>query len=246
MSGRALAESFDHEAAHYERGRPSWPADVLDVLPLEGCGTVVDLGAGTGKLTRLLVRRFERVIAVEPLEGMRSVLSRLVPEAEALAGSAEEIPLGDGTIDAVFCAEAFHWFDGDRALAEITRVLRSRGLLVLLWNIQTAPTEPSIATAAEIVNERGDPRRQIARYESGEWRESFHDEPFEELRSLTLEHVQNLDREAMLSHLLSMSWIAVLPGTELEQLERDLRPLLDADEYGRPFRSDVYWTRLRR
>jgi SAM-dependent methyltransferase len=105
MSGHALAESFDREAAHYERGRPSWPLDVLDVLPLEGCGTVVDLGAGTGKLTRLLVRQFERVIAVEPLEGMRALLSGLVPEAQALAGSAEEIPLGDGTIDAVFCAE---------------------------------------------------------------------------------------------------------------------------------------------
>jgi ubiquinone/menaquinone biosynthesis C-methylase UbiE len=108
MSGRALAESFDHEAAHYERGRPSWPSEVLDLLPLEGRGTVLDLGAGTGKLTRLLVRRFERVIAVEPLEGMRALLSGLVPEAEALAGSAEKIPLGDGRIDVVFCAEAFH------------------------------------------------------------------------------------------------------------------------------------------
>jgi SAM-dependent methyltransferase len=246
MSRRELAKSFDHEAAHYERGRPGWPSDLLDVLPVDDRRTVADLGAGTGKLTRLLVQRFQRVIAVEPLEGMRALLSALVPEAEVVAGSAEEVPLNDGIIDVVFCAEAFHWFDGERALAEISRVLRSRGLLVLMWNIQTAPTEPSIAAAAEIVNERGDPRRQITRYESGEWRESFQHAPFEELRSVILEHVQKLDSEAMVSHLLSMSWIAVLPDTELKQLERDLRPLLDAEEYRRPFRTDLYWTRLRR
>ncbi len=243
MPDRALAQSFDHAAADYERGRPGWPAEAVDIASVPATATVVDLGAGTGKLTRLLVERFRRVIAVEPLDGMRELLTALVPGAEAIDASAEALPLADGSIDAVYCAEAFHWFDGQRALAEVARVLRGRGRLILMWNIQSGPTEPSIAAAAEIVNERGRSDRQIERYESGAWRSSFDEATFDELSSTSFEHVQTLDAEAMLSHLLSMSWIAVLPLEEREQIATDVRPLLDAPEYRRRFRTDVHWTR---
>ena len=229
-----LAASFDAAAEEYERGRPGWPREILDLEPLAGAASVVDLGAGTGKLARLLVQRFERVVAVEPLDRMREVLSRVVPQAEALAGTAEQIPVSSGEADAVFCADAFHWFDGDAALAEIARVLAPRGALVLMWNVQTGPTEPSIAPAAEIVNTRGHRERSFKRYESGEWREPFARAPFEPLREAQFEHVQVLDRDGMLAHLLSMSWIAVLPAEEKTQLVADIRPLIDAEEYRRP------------
>ena len=243
MSDQALAQSFDHTAAHYERGRPGWPPEAVDIASVPSTATVVDLGAGTGKLTRLLVERFQRVIAVEPLDGMRELLTALVPGAEAIDAGAEALPLADESVDAVYCAEAFHWFDGQPSVAEIARVLRPRGRLILMWNIQSGPTEPSIAAAAEIVNERGRGDRQIERYESGAWRSSFDDARFDELSSTSFEHVQTLDAEGMLSHLLSMSWIAVLPREEREQIAADLRPLLDAPEYRRRFRTDVHWTR---
>jgi SAM-dependent methyltransferase len=244
MSNPALARSFDREAVHYECGRPGWPREVLDVASVAPAATVVDLGADTGKLTRLLAQRFRRVVAVEPLPGMRELLTALVPEAQALDASAETLPLPDRSVDAVYCAEAFHWFDGERAVAEIARVLRPGGSLVLMWNIQSGPTEPSIAAAADVVNERGRTDRQIARYESGEWRSAFDRAAFAELQAASFEHVQTLDAEGMLSHLLSMSWIAVLPTAARKSLAADVRPLLDAHAYRRRFRAEVHWTRL--
>jgi len=128
------ARSFELAAEEYEATRPSYPDEVLDLLPVANDAVVLDLGAGTGKLTRVLARRYARVTAVEPLDGMRGILERVVPGVEALAGSAEQIPLGDASVDAVFAAQAFHWFDHERAVAEIGRVLRPGGILALVWN----------------------------------------------------------------------------------------------------------------
>ncbi len=135
---RALAErsappdAFGNAAHEYELGRPRWPQELIDrvvrELELAADATVLDLGAGTGKLTRDLVPRFARVIAVEPDDAMRVVFEEVVPEAEALAGSAEAIPLDADSVDAVFSAEAFHWFASDETVAEIARVLRPRAL----------------------------------------------------------------------------------------------------------------------
>src|SRR5918996_5563233 len=127
--------SLDRWPEDYERGRPGWPPEVVDVPGLPAAATVLELGAGTGKLTRLLVSTFGRVVAVEPADAMRRLLVSLCPEAQALAGSAEEIPLADASVDAVFAAEAFHKFDDERALADIARVLRPRGVFVLMWNM---------------------------------------------------------------------------------------------------------------
>jgi SAM-dependent methyltransferase len=132
------AKSFDALAAEYERGRPGWPAAALDAmdarLGLDAGSTVLDLAAGTGKLTRELVPRYARVIAVEPLDGMRAVLERMVPGARSLAGTAEAIPLPDASVDAVAVAEAMHWFDATAAVAEIARVLRPGGGVAVLYN----------------------------------------------------------------------------------------------------------------
>src|SRR5918997_6270384 len=132
------ASSFDGAAERYERGRPGWPEAAIDAvrdrLRLTRDSSVLDLAAGTGKLTRQLVPHFAEVIAVEPLDGMRAVLERAAPGARALAGTAEAIPLGDESVDAVFVAEAIHWFDPPRAVDEIARVLRPGAGVAVLYN----------------------------------------------------------------------------------------------------------------
>jgi SAM-dependent methyltransferase len=128
------ARSFGRVAAEYERGRPGYPPEEIEWLLGEHPLEVLDLGAGTGKLTQALLAAGHRVSAVEPLDEMRAILSSQLPAARALAGSAEQLPLADASMDAVAVGSAFHWFDEGAALAEISRVLRGAGVLGLLGN----------------------------------------------------------------------------------------------------------------
>ncbi|MBN9623693.1 MAG: methyltransferase domain-containing protein [Actinobacteria bacterium] len=134
MEKAVRARSFGVAADVYERARPSYPEAAIDWLLPEGARTVLDLGAGTGKLTRSLATRGLDVVAVEPLEEMRTTLAWAVPEAKALAGTAEAIPLEDDSVDAITIAQAWHWVDPERATAEAARVLRPGGTLGLIWN----------------------------------------------------------------------------------------------------------------
>ncbi|MBO0677820.1 methyltransferase domain-containing protein [Mycolicibacterium sp. S2-37] len=126
--------SFGAQAAAYERGRPSYPPEAIDWLLPPDARKVLDLGAGTGKLTTRLVERGLDVVAVDPIPEMLEVLTRSLPQTPALLGTAEEIPLADDSVDAVLVAQAWHWFDVDRAVREVARVLRPGGRLGLVWN----------------------------------------------------------------------------------------------------------------
>jgi SAM-dependent methyltransferase len=128
------ARSFGAAVEEYERARPGYPDAAIDWLLPEGARTVLDLGAGTGKLTRSLVERGLEVVAVEPLAEMRASLTASLPEVRALAGTAEELPLEDASVDAITVAQAWHWVDPERATAEVARVLRPGGTLGLIWN----------------------------------------------------------------------------------------------------------------
>ncbi len=134
----AAAEGFQQAAADYERSRPSYPADALACIvgraAMQPGTRVLDLAAGTGKLTRLLAPTGADVVAVEPVEAMRAQLVEQVPGVEVLDGTAESIPLESGSVHAVTVAQAFHWFDAPASLAEMRRVLVDDGTLVLVWN----------------------------------------------------------------------------------------------------------------
>jgi SAM-dependent methyltransferase len=134
----AAAKGFQQNAADYERSRPSYPAAAMScIVGRAGLGpgrTVVDLAAGTGKLTRLLVPSGAEVVAVEPVKAMRDELAKAVPNARILDGTAESLPFSDESVDAITIGQAFHWFDQPIALRELRRVLRPGGCLVLTWN----------------------------------------------------------------------------------------------------------------
>jgi SAM-dependent methyltransferase len=133
-SQRDRSLSFGSAASAYERGRPSYPPEAIDWLLPTGARDVLDLGAGTGKLTTRLVERGLDVVAVDPIPDMLEVLRNSLPETRALLGTAEEIPLEDNSVDAVLVAQAWHWVDPGRAIPEIARVLRPGGRLGLVWN----------------------------------------------------------------------------------------------------------------
>jgi SAM-dependent methyltransferase len=132
------ATGFDAAADAYERARPSYPPEavawLVDRLHLGPGRVLVDLAAGTGKLTRLLTPSGASTFAVEPVQGMRRVLAAAQPEVPVVAGVAEALPLADASVDAVTVAQAFHWFDGEAAFAELARVVRPGGAVGMVWN----------------------------------------------------------------------------------------------------------------
>jgi SAM-dependent methyltransferase len=244
----APPDAFGRTAREYELGRPEWPEELLDRVVAElGLGTdaeVVDLGAGTGKLTRLLVPRFDRVVAVEPDDAMRAVLEEVVPGAEPLAGSGQAIPLGDEEADAVFSAEAFHWFAGPESVAEIARVLRPRGALVILWNIPVG--YPHMGDEAETVIEEafargGEPG--LGKVLSGDWKRPVEQGPFEELREAEVGRWIVSSRDEWIAHMLSVSSIAIQPEEDRAVFAERLRELIPGGEIRRRFRTVAHWTR---
>jgi SAM-dependent methyltransferase len=224
--------SFGVEADAYERGRPEWPSELLDDLPVKAEATVVDLGAGTGKLTRLLAKRFVRVIAVEPDAAMR----RLIDAGEPVAGSAESIPLPAGSADAILAAEAFHWFDWELAVPEIARVLRSGGVLALLWNRYDAE---DFVLPDGVVPPTTTPKH--GRFVSGEWRSAFSGGPFGPF--VEKEMVQEVDvrQDRLIDYFASVSPITSLSPPDRQEAMQRVVEALDRDVYRRRWTAQLFW-----
>jgi SAM-dependent methyltransferase len=220
------ARGFQQGADAYERGRPSYPPEAVKWLWEElGIGpgrTVLDVAAGTGKLTRELVSAGATVIAVEPVPAMRAVLERVVPEARALAGTAEALPLGDETVDAITAASAFHWFDGPAAAAEFNRVLRPAGRLALLWNRRRLD-QPIHRAVDEII---GGYRRRTPSHHRGEWRAPLESSGlFVAAAEREVPFEQVLDADLFVDRFSSISFVAALPDPEREAVVGRLRGL---------------------
>jgi SAM-dependent methyltransferase len=231
-SRRILARSFGSAAAEYERGRPGWPVEAVDAVGLPPDAEVLDLAAGTGKLTRVLERRFARVVAVEPDAAMRAL------NPGAVDGRAEAVPLADDSVDAVFCAEAFHWFDLTDAVAEIARVLRPGGTLALLWNVPLSHLVPD-----DVWGSPGGSAKQN-RFETGEWREAFAESRFGPFERASFEHEQVLSRALLVDYYASISWVASLPAARRSRAVTRFAGALDRDEYRRTLRAEVYRAQL--
>ena len=239
-----FARSFERTADAYERGRPGYAEAALDAVPVRADAVVLDLAAGTGKLTRQLVRRFERVVAVEPLAGMRAVLQQVVPEAEALPGTATELPLEDDALDAVFVGEAFHWFGNDDAVREIARVLRPGGALAILFNQADGKIEPPLPQAfRDALDAVALVKPPELTVRSGLWRTPFPG-PFEPLTERSFPNAVELDREGMLANVASWSTVAGLRDSEREQLLEQLSALLPEGSYRHALSTHLYVTTL--
>ncbi len=205
----AAARGFARSADAYDRARPDYPdaavAWLAERLGLRTGRTVVDLAAGTGKLTRPLAATGAEVVAVEPVAEMRA---RIGPAAaRAIDGTAEAIPLPDGSADAVTVGQAFHWFDGPAALAEIYRVLRPGGALVLVWNRRPLEHPVHAAIARIIEPHRGD----APAHRSGAWHDAFEATAlFGPLEERTFDHARPHDADALADRVGSTSFVAAL------------------------------------
>ena len=200
---------FDSAADAYERARPAYPVEAVAWLCARlGLGprsTVVDLAAGTGKLTRMLEGANARVIAVEPVDGMRAKLVEALPSIEALPGVAEELPLPDGSADAITVAQAFHWFATEDALAEMARVLRPRGGLGLIWNLRDQ-RDPLQRAITELIRPlQGD---EPTTYD-GRWRTVLEASPlFGPIDEARFRNEQELDANGLAERVASISFVA--------------------------------------
>lgn len=239
-SRRALALSFGVVAETYNDVRPPYFVPLVDraheVLNLDSRSRVLDLGAGTGRLTRELVGRCRSVIAVEPDDEMRSLIS----VGTVLAGAAEAIPLADASVDAVFVGEAFHWFDARRAVAEIARVLRPRGGLAVIathwWETNPPLPEPALTFLRAPHERTADQRR-------GPWQSAFDGSSFEPLRSERYEEEITVDADRLLELFSTTSAIAALDDDQHTSLLTAVRSLL-AGPYRLPIKHELSWTRL--
>jgi SAM-dependent methyltransferase len=234
---RRRATAFGPAAAAYERGRPGYPREALAWCLPDGARRVLDLGAGTGKLTRGLLDLGVDVVAVEPLPELRALIPA---QAQALDGHAEGIPLPDGAVDAVLVGQAYHWFDAARALPEIARVLRPGGTLGLLWNVLD-DAEPWVAELADAYG--AEDRARLVR-DSTE--PPFHGRAdLTDPERLVVPHAQDLDVEGLVANVGSRSTTILLGDAERAALLARVRELAPAARFALPHLCDARRSRRR-
>jgi SAM-dependent methyltransferase len=227
MSLHPGTAGFARAADVYERARPEYPPEAIawlvDRLELRPGRVVVDVAAGTGKLTRLLVPSGARVVAVEPLAEMRAQLEEAVPGVEALEGTAEALPLQDDSADAITVAAAFHWFRAEEALAELARVLRPGGRLAIVYNLRDPESELQQELSRMLEFEGGTRIAWMRGIDTGAILEEsglFDPPEYAEFR-----HEQRFDTDGLVERVASISYVALLEGPEREDFLARVREL---------------------
>ncbi|HVY21835.1 MAG TPA: methyltransferase domain-containing protein [Steroidobacteraceae bacterium] len=244
------AKGFQTAADAYERGRPDYPQDAIDFLiaqlGLKTGAIVADVGAGTGKFTRRILKSRARVIGVEPVEGMRRKFSAILPDSEILDGTAERLPFDDQVLDAIVVAQAFHWFDGDRALNEFHRVLKPGGMVGLIWNAR----DESAAWLKQLGSIIDRYEGTAPRYKSGKWKGAFSATTlFAPLQHAVFSHAQEGDVNMVVDRVLSISYIASLATNDRQMIARQVRELIEmhpdiqsSAHISVPYHTDVFVT----
>jgi len=240
------AAAFSAAAADYERARPDYPSEILSWLERHaGVGpeaVVLDLAAGTGKLTRGLMVLGARVVAVEPVAGMRRALREALPGVPAVAGVAQALPLRSGTVDVVTVAQAFHWFATEAAVRDVHRVLSRSGHLAVVWNRRDLG-DPLQATLGHLMAPW---RGGTPSHDTGEWRRAVERGVGAELFAPTAEaHVpwrQILDVDGVVARVASVSFVAALAGPERARLLDDVAAAAGAypSPLALPYVADAY------
>jgi SAM-dependent methyltransferase len=239
------SRSFELVADVYERARPGYPPEAIawmaEELELGPGRSVLDIGAGTGKLTRALVATGAYVIAVEPGAAMLAELRRVLPGVEALQGAAEVVPLADASVDAVTVGQAFHWFRHDEALPELHRVLRPGGAVAVIWNSrdQERPLQREITDLIAPFVPAGRPPvgHSTQALEASEL--------FGPVKRRTFTWAQELDADGLVGRIASVSFVAAGPAERRAELERKLREIVAAAG-GRvdfPYVTELYVSR---
>jgi len=236
------AQGFERAARDYERARPSYPTAAFDhlveELPLTSRSRVLDLAAGTGKLTRLLDSVGADVVAVEPVAAMRRELTVALPDVRVLDGTAEAIPLGDASVDVVVVGQAFHWFDADAALAEIRRVLRAGGGLGLVWNRRDERT-PWVEEMSRVI---GWHDQLPSNYERTDWAEVIEGRGFSPLQEHDVRWEQPMTRDLLRARVRSISYIAADTPARQEEMAEAVVALVDdqPEPFPLPYTTHVY------
>lgn len=238
----AAAIGFERAADAYRRGRPDYPADavahLVARLRIAPGRRVLDLAAGTGTLTRELAATGADVVAVEPVEAMRAALRSDLPGVRTVAGTAEALPLRDGSVDAATVAQAFHWFDARLALAELARVLTRDARLALIWNVRDEADRLQAA-----LSELMAPYREATPSHGGrDWRAAFHaTDRFTAPGLVTFRHEQRLDVDGVVDRVLSVSFMASLEEPVRGRVADRIRGLVGSrGQVVLPYRTDVW------
>jgi len=221
------ASGFTNAAGIYAASRPSYPPAAMDWLRdrlgIESGSKVIEVGAGPGKFTHLLVDAGADILATDPVPGMLGALSKALPDVQTAVASADALPVADASMDAVVCATAFHWFASADVVAEFHRALRPGGTLGLIWNVRDERV-PWVARLSAITNryEDAEPRQR-----TGQWRTPFPAPGFTDLHetAMAYEHRGSAE-DVIVGRTLSTSFIAALPDARRAEIEREVRALI--------------------
>jgi ubiquinone/menaquinone biosynthesis C-methylase UbiE len=239
---------YDRIAQDYDKGRPDYPQAIVPILTnalhLQPGNMVLDLAAGTGKLTKALKNTGVCLYAVEPVAEMRAVFSKQFPEIPIMEGQAEAIALPPGTVDTVVVGTAFHWFEGEKALNEIARVLKPGGSLGLVWNVFDIEVEwvKQIGLVLQKYEKNTIPTKH-------KWEEAFQkNASFSALKHLRYTYSYQGNAQDVIARLCSAKVMGILSQEKREQLVNEVLAVLQThpDTQGKesfdiPYRVEIYW-----